>query len=109
MSDNHSPIERSTVTFFDSPAVISDDPRLRRIYYRCNHRGIKEMDLMLGGFVRERLAYLTKEQVDELEAIMEVPDQDLLSWMTGAKPIPAEWDTELFRQIIRLQCDRAGE
>jgi antitoxin CptB len=46
------------------------DPRRRRILYRCWHRGIREMDLVLGQFAEDHIATLSDEQLDELEIIM---------------------------------------
>ena len=55
--------------------------------FRALHRGTKECDLMLGGFVRRHISTLTP---DELEAIMELPDVDLADWLSGRRPIPSE-------------------
>ena len=43
------------------------DPRQRRLLFRCWHRGIREMDLVLGGFADAHLASLTEAELDELE------------------------------------------
>lgn len=46
------------------------DPRRRRILFRAWHRGIREMDLILGQFAEAELATLSEAELDELEAIM---------------------------------------
>lgn len=76
------------------------DTRRRRILYRCWHRGIREMDLVLGQFAEENITDLSEEQLDELEVIMSEEDQDLIKMVTGASEIPEKFRTPLFEKII---------
>ncbi|GGE79569.1 succinate dehydrogenase assembly factor 2 [Stappia taiwanensis] len=78
-------------------------PRRKRILYRCQHRGMKEMDILLGGFAQHRLAELKPEELDILETLMDVPDQDLFSWMIGRVPVPEAFDTPIYREIVALR------
>lgn len=65
--------------------------RLKRLRIRAWRRGIKEMDLLIGGFVDARLSALDAEELDLLEAIMAEADQELLSWVTGQEEMPARY------------------
>jgi len=76
------------------------DPRLKKILFRCWHRGMKEMDLLLGGFAEAEIDRLSEEELRELEHLLTAHDQDLYAWMTGRKPLPQEWDGPLYRRII---------
>ena len=76
------------------------DLRRRRLLFRATHRGTKENDLMIGGYVAAHLAVLTHAQMDGLEAVMELPDTDLADWLTGRLPIPAESDSPTLRAIM---------
>ncbi|MEP3047838.1 MAG: succinate dehydrogenase assembly factor 2 [Roseibium sp.] len=78
----------------------SRDPRLKKILFRCWHRGMKEMDLLLGGFANAKIDTLKEEEIVELEHLLTAHDQDLYAWMTGRKPLPEEWDGPLYRRII---------
>ncbi len=82
------------------PATPSRDNRRKRIVFRCAHRGMKEMDLLLGGFVEAQIDNLDEAELDELEHLLTAYDQDLYAWMTGRAPLPAEWDGPLYRRII---------
>jgi antitoxin CptB len=63
------------------------DPRRKRLLWRARHRGIKEMDIVLGRFTEQRVASMTDIELSELEAIIDLPDQELLAWITaGAAP-----------------------
>ncbi len=81
------------------------DPRRRRILYRCWHRGIREMDLVLGQFAEAELADLSDVEMDELETIMREEDNDLVTWITGAVALPERFDTPLFARIASYRPD----
>ena len=75
------------------------DERRRRLLFRCWHRGIREMDLIMGRFADAEIGALTEGELDELERLIEVPDRDLLAWITRESPTPSEYDTALFRRL----------
>jgi len=75
------------------------DHRRRRILFRATHRGTYENDLLVGGFVRARIAVFTDAELDALEEVMELPDAELADWLTGRRPIPAEQDSAMLRSI----------
>ena len=75
------------------------DPRRRRLLFRSWHRGIREMDLVLGGFADAHLGTLSDAELDEYETWLDVPDQRIFAWVNGAQAVPAEVDTALFRRL----------
>ncbi len=81
------------------------DPRRRRILYRCWHRGIREMDLILGQFAEDEIAVLSDVELDELERIMSEEDNDLVRWITGAAATPAHLQTPMFVRIGTYRPD----
>ena len=76
------------------------DGRRRRLLFRCWHRGIREMDLVLGRFADAELTRLSDGELDELESWLEIPDQQMFAFVNGAEATPAELDTELFRRLL---------
>ena len=82
------------------------DERRRRLRYRAWHRGTREMDLVLGRFADAELAGLNDREVAELEALIEVPDPELLEWILGRSSAPAQFDTPLIRRLTEFH--RAG-
>ena len=74
--------------------------RRKRLLWRATHRGIKEMDLILGGFVTQNLDAFSEAEIAELERIMEVPDQDMLSWATKQVAVPPEHASALLTRIL---------
>lgn len=75
------------------------DTRRRKAKFRSWHRGMREVDLILGRFADRRMQTLTAAELEQYEALLEVPDTDFLKWVTGEKPVPASYDTDLFREI----------
>jgi antitoxin CptB len=75
------------------------DTRRRRLLFRATHRGTRENDLLIGGFVAAHIGSLTDPELDALEEVMELPDSDLADWLTGRKPIPPETDSPMLRRI----------
>ena len=74
------------------------ETRLKRLRLRCWRRGMREMDLVLGGFADDRASDLTEAKLDQLEALMEENDQDIYPWITGASEPPSEHQ-EIIKEI----------
>ncbi len=64
------------------------DMRRRRILYRAWHHGMREMDLIMGRFADAHVAGLSEQEITEFEKLIELPDQDLFSWIAGSVPVP---------------------
>ena len=73
--------------------------RRRKLLFRSWHRGIREMDLIMGGFADASIAAMTEAELDELERLLDVPDQEIYSWFTGEGAAPAQFDSALFRRM----------
>jgi len=79
--------------------------RRKRIVWRATHRGIREMDFVVGTFVKGRVDKADEAELAELERILEIPDQDLMAWMTGAQAVPADQDSSLLQQMLTTHFD----
>ena len=77
-----------------------DDLRRRRLKFRVWHRGMREVDLILGRFADARLDRLGAPELDAFEALLDTPDQDVLAWVLGELPVPPDRDTPFLRQLI---------
>jgi len=73
--------------------------RLRRMGFRSWHRGIREMDLILGHFADSTLESLSFQELDQYEALLEAEDTSLYNWITGRETVPMEHDTPLLARI----------
>jgi antitoxin CptB len=79
-------------------------PARRRILYRAWHRGIREMDLIMGRFADAEIENLSDEDEAEFERLIDAQDHDLYAWVTGALPVPADYDTPLWRRICAFHA-----
>lgn len=75
------------------------DVRRRQVLYRAWHRGMREMDLIMGRFADAEIGTLSDEDLAEFERLIEVVDRDLLAWITGEAETPENYDTPLFRRL----------
>jgi antitoxin CptB len=75
------------------------DARRRRLLFRCWHRGMREMDLIMGRFADAHIGELSDADLGVFERLLEVPDQEVLAWITGAAAVPTEHDSPLFRRL----------
>ena len=75
------------------------DARRRRLLFRSWHRGIREMDLVLGRFADAQIAQWSEAELNDYERLLEIPDQPFFAWVSGAEPVPAEHDTPMFRRL----------
>jgi antitoxin CptB len=72
----------------ETPAPAALDARRRRLLFRATHRGTRENDILVGGFVSARVAVFTDQELDAVEAILELPDPAVSDWLTGRVPLP---------------------
>jgi antitoxin CptB len=75
------------------------DARRRKLLFRSWHRGIREMDLILGRFADARIAELGERELDDYDRLIGYPDPDLYLWVTGQAPVPADCDNALFASL----------
>jgi antitoxin CptB len=81
------------------------DLRRRKLLFRAWHRGLREVDLILGRFADSNIEQLTDAELSEFEGLMDIPDGELLVWLTGEADVPVSHDGPLFR---RLRAFRTG-
>lgn len=81
------------------PEPASLDARRRRLLYRATHRGTYENDILLGGFVQRHIDAFDESELVALEALLELPENELADWLTGRLPIPREADTPMMRRV----------
>lgn len=76
------------------------DTRRRKLLFRSWHRGMREMDLILGNFADANIDKLSDADLDLYEALLDITDKELLSWVIGESPVPTAVDHGVYRQIV---------
>ena len=55
----------------------------KKIIYRSNYRGTKEMDKLLGAFTKEYIDKFNKKDLLELEKLLNIDDDNLYNFFNG--------------------------
>jgi len=84
------------------------DDRRKRLLFRCWHRGMREMDLILGRFTDAEIGSLTDAELSDFERLIEVPDPDLYAALSGGAPLAPEYRTALFDRIKAFRTSGQG-
>ncbi|MFG1295837.1 MULTISPECIES: FAD assembly factor SdhE [Xanthobacter] len=84
------------------------DPRRRRLLYRAWHRGMREMDLIMGKFADAEIGNLSDAELDAFENLIDAQDHDIFSWISETKPVPGEYDTPLFTRMKAFHDEGRG-
>ena len=79
------------------------DELKRKIIYRSNYRGTKEMDILLSSFVESIISQLNKEELENLLNFLNIDDDNLYKYKQGLKTEVQVSDnkiTRLFKDYI---------
>ena len=74
----------------------------RKIIYRSEYRGIKEMDLILGSFVKKYINQLNYEDLLDLYDLLEIDDDTIFKWyfdLENNKKIKINKVTDLLKKF----------
>ena len=61
------------------------DQLKKKIIYRSNYRGTKEMDKLLGAFTSKYINKLNEQDLEELINFLEIDDNNLYNFYNGLK------------------------
>jgi len=71
----------------------------KQILYRATHRGTKEMDLILGNFVKQHIDTLKINDLVDLEKLLLIEDDKLSKWYFEKKSGDAVLNTKVSLMI----------
>ena|ERR1700738_3515131 len=84
------------------------DDRRKRLLFRCWHRGTREMDLILGRFADAEIAGLADAELGQFERLIELPDPELYTALTGDAVVAPEFRSDLFERIKSFRAEDQG-
>lgn len=73
--------------------------RRKRLKFRSWHRGIREMDFLIGRFADRNVDVFSERQLDLFEALLHETDPDLYAWITERQPVPQDVNHDVFRLL----------
>lgn len=75
------------------------DARLKRLKFRSEHRGVREADMMIGGFFARYHEGWSEAEMDWFEALLEEQDVDIMAWAMGTAAVPERWQGEMMNRL----------
>ena len=57
----------------------------KKIIYRSNYRGTKEMDMLLSSFVKDIINHLNNDELEDLFNLLNIDDDNLYKFKQGIK------------------------
>ena len=84
---------------------VIDARALSKLKWRCR-RGLLENDLLIERFFRRHEAGITESQARGLEALMDLPDNDLLDLLLRRTEPDAALDRDEVREVLLLLRQR---
>jgi antitoxin CptB len=76
--------------------------RLNRLRFRAWHRGVREADLLVGGYFDRWHDSWSDEEMGWFEALLEEQDVDILAWAMDSAIVPERWRGEMMRRLQAL-------
>ncbi len=83
--------------------------RLRRLKFRAWHRGTREADYMIGGFLDRYGAGWGEAEIAWFERLIEEEDVDIMGWALGTLAVPDDYAGPLmdaFRKLDFVEIPR---
>ena len=63
--------------------TLNIDQLKKKIIYRSNYRGTKEMDKLLGSFTKKYIDTLSIKELKDLEELLDIDDTNLYNFYNG--------------------------
>ncbi len=73
--------------------------RRKKLKFRAWHRGIKEMDLILGKYADENLAQMSTAEMDRFSILLKQADDELYMWVSGVREVPEEFNNDIMKTL----------
>ncbi len=87
------------------------DARRRRLVWRASHRGMKEIDLIVGTYARREAKAMDEPALADFEALLDYADADLYDWLVRCLSPPPNADRALIEALkkIRFETQSYGQ
>ena len=80
----------------------------KKILYRSEHRGTKEMDLLLSNFVKKYVNSLNESELYELESLLNIDDKVLYKWYLNNERITSVPDNSITKKLKEFKLQDYG-
>ena len=80
----------------------------KKILYRSEHRGTKEMDLLLSNFVKKYVNSLNESELCELESLLNIDDEVLYKWYLNNERNTLVPENSITRKLKEFKLQNYG-
>ena len=80
----------------------------KKILYRSEHRGTKEMDLLLSNFVKKYVNSLNERELCELESLLNIDDEVLYKWYLNNKKTTSIPENSITKKLKEFKLQNYG-
>ena len=88
-----------------SPKIENLTLRRKQLLFRSEHRGMREMDMILSTFGHKYLNQLDVQGLDFYEMLLKYGDNDLYAWISGQEDVPEEYRTPVLDLFVNHKLD----
>jgi antitoxin CptB len=79
------------------------ETRRKKLAFRASRRGFRELDLFMQAFATAHLAGFDEQQLDQFEAVLDVPDQHVHDWIMGRARPPENHRSEVLDLMLSFR------
>jgi antitoxin CptB len=79
------------------------ETRRRKLQFRAARRGFRELDLYMQQFTGAHLAAFDAGQLDQFEAVLDIPDQYVYDWIMGRGEPSQEQRSEVLDLLLSFR------
>ena len=83
----------------------SSETRRKQLLFRCQRRGFKDLDLIFGAFAVEHVSTLNADELEQLDQLLNAPDDDVYAWLRGYEAVPTRYGSPVFDKLKSI-CNR---
>jgi antitoxin CptB len=88
---------------------MDSDARLKRLRFRAWHRGVREADLMVGGFFDAHASSWNEAETSWFERLLEEQDVDIMAWALGTAEPPERFEGPMMGRLRQLDYIKRPE
>ena len=83
--------------------------RRKQALFRAQRRGFRELDLIFAAFTDAHLETLDEAELDRFEALLSVPDWQMIDWIMGHEKVPATHDHAVFARLCAYRTNLTSQ
>jgi antitoxin CptB len=77
--------------------------RRGKLRFRAQRRGLRELDLYMEQFIAAHLDGFEADELDQFEAVLDIPDQEVLGWIMGRGAPPPHARTRVLDLLLSFR------